>query len=141
MTALAIITGTLHRTPEARTSKAGRPFAMATIRVKDGDGAQYWKIFAFSESAQAELMRLREGDALSAQGTMKAELYRPEGGEPRLSLSLTADQVLALRPEKRKPKRAAPTESPRCPKAAPDATHLDRYGGDGADHFGDENPF
>ena len=96
MTAIALVTGTLFRPPEQRTSKAGKPFVTATIRVKDGDGAQWWKVLAFSESIQAELMRLADGDAISAQGAFKAELYDKDG-EKRLSLSIVANKVLALR--------------------------------------------
>jgi PAS domain S-box-containing protein len=51
--------------PEQRTSKAGKPFVMATICGKDGDSSQWWKVLAFSETAQAELMRLTDG-AMSA---------------------------------------------------------------------------
>jgi hypothetical protein len=65
-----------------RPQKAGKPFVTATIRVKDGDpstgsgqASQLWKVFAFSENAQAELMRLADGDSISMQGTFKAELY------------------------------------------------------------------
>jgi hypothetical protein len=107
----ALVTGSLFRAPEQRTSKAGRPFVTATIKAKDGDALQFWRLTVFSQSAQDELMRLGEGDALSAQGAMKAELYRPEGGEPKLSLSMVADHVLAVRqpPKERKPKEPAPT--------------------------------
>jgi hypothetical protein len=38
--------------PGQRTSKAGKPFVTATIRVKDGDENQWWKVLAFSESIQ-----------------------------------------------------------------------------------------
>jgi single-stranded DNA-binding protein len=95
MTAHVIVTGTLFRPPEQRTSKAGKPFVTATIRVKDGDDAQWWKVLAFSENIQAELMRLADGDAKSVQGAFKAELYEKDG-EKRLSLSIIADNVLAL---------------------------------------------
>ena len=54
----ALVTGVLFRAPEQRTSKAGKPFVTATIRAKDGEASQWWKVAAFSESAQAELMRL-----------------------------------------------------------------------------------
>jgi hypothetical protein len=93
----ALVSGILFKPPEQRTSKAGRPFAVATLRVKDGEALQWWRVAAFSEPAQAELMRLGDGDACSAQGAFKAELYQPEGGEPKVSLSIVADQVLALR--------------------------------------------
>jgi hypothetical protein len=84
---LALVTGTLFKAPEQRTSKAGKPFVAATIRAKDGEVSQWWRMIAFSESAQAELMRLGDGDACSVQGSFKAELYRPDGGEAKLSLS------------------------------------------------------
>jgi hypothetical protein len=58
MTAHVLISGTLFRKPEQRTSKAGKPFVTATIRAKDGDASQWWKVLAFPESVQAELMRL-----------------------------------------------------------------------------------
>jgi single-stranded DNA-binding protein len=104
MTAFAVVTGSLFKTPEKRTSKAGKPFVTATIRAKDGDASQWWRVTAFSEGVQTELMRLADGDAVSVQGSFKAELYQPDGGEPKVSLSIIADRVLALRqpPKERK---------------------------------------
>jgi single-stranded DNA-binding protein len=113
MTALALITGVLFRAPEQRTSKAGKPFVTATLRVKDGEASQWWRVTAFSESAQAELMRLEEGDALSVQGSFRAELYQPEGGEARVSLSIVADRVLALAQPPRERKAKAPAQDER----------------------------
>jgi single-stranded DNA-binding protein len=101
---LALVTGALFRAPEQRTSKAGKPFVTATIRAKDGEASQWWRVTAFSETAQADLMRLEEGDSVSVQGAFKDELYQPEGSEPKVSLSIIADRVLALRqpPKERK---------------------------------------
>jgi single-stranded DNA-binding protein len=96
MTAYALVTGTLFRSPEQRTSKAGKPYVTATIKAKDGDAFQFWRMTAFSDSAQAELMRLTDGDAVSVQGALKAEIYEKAGGETRLSLSVIAEHVLAL---------------------------------------------
>jgi single-stranded DNA-binding protein len=90
MTAFAIVTGSLFKAPEQRTSKTGRPYVTATIRTKDGEASQWWRVTVFSESAQAELMRLGEGDACSVQGSFKAELYPPEGTPPKVSLSIIA---------------------------------------------------
>ena len=100
MTAFALVTGPLFRAPEQRVSKAGKPYVTATIRAKDGDSSQFWRVTAFSESAQAELMRLGDGDSCCVQGAFKAELYQPEGGDPKVSLSIIADYVLALRQPK-----------------------------------------
>ncbi len=59
---------------------------------------------AFSDPAQAELMRLGEGDGVSVQGALKVETYERDG-ETKLSLSLVADHVLPLRqpPKPREP--------------------------------------
>jgi single-stranded DNA-binding protein len=108
MTTFAIVTGSLFKAPEQRASKTGRPYVTATIRAKDGEASQWWRVMAFSESAQVELMRLGEGDACTVQGAFKAELYPPEGAPPKVSLSIVADHVLALRqpPRERKAKTA-----------------------------------
>jgi len=108
MTAHVLISGTLFREPEQCTSKAGKPFVTATIRAKDGDASQWWKVLAFSESVQAELMRLTDGDALSVQGALTAKTYEKDG-QTKLSLSVVADHVLALRqPSKSSRQRQEP---------------------------------
>jgi hypothetical protein len=76
--------------------EGGQAFVTATLKAKDGEESQWWKVLAFSESVQAELMRLADGDPISVQGAFKAELYDKDG-ERRLSLSIIADNVLALR--------------------------------------------
>ncbi len=123
MTTLALVVGTLFRAPEQKTSKAGRPFVTATIRTRDGDASTFWRVTAFSESAQAEVMRLGDGDGVSIQGPMRAELYRPGNGEPRVSLSIVADAVLALRQPERPAKDPGPRREAfkaRCGRADPD---------------------
>jgi hypothetical protein len=47
-------------------------------------------------------MRLDLGDALSVQGTLKAEVYVKDG-DTKLSLSIVADHVLALRHPQKPP--------------------------------------
>jgi Single-strand binding protein family len=93
----ALVTGALFKAPESRTSKGGKPFVTATIKIKADDGFQFARLVAFSETAQTELLRLHEGESLTIQGSLKAEICRPEGGEPKLSLTVFADHVLALR--------------------------------------------
>ena len=102
MTAHVLVCGQLFHGPEQRTSKAGKPFVIATIRAKDGEAAQWWKVLAFAETVRAELMRLTYGDALSVQGALQAETYEKDS-TTRLSLSVVADQVLALRQPRRRP--------------------------------------
>ncbi len=148
MTVSALIHGTLAKPPESRTSRQGNPFAMATMRVASGNESQYWRIFVFSESAQAELMRLGEGDALACQGVPKFEIYTPDGGAARVSLSLTTDSILPLRQpprERKKKEQAAETTAAfpldRNPPRQRDRSDMNRHGDAGEDVFGDKIPF
>ena len=64
MSARVLIHGSLFRSPEQRTGKtSGKSFVAATIKVRGGEAAQFWKVLAFSPEAQRELMRLDDGDA------------------------------------------------------------------------------
>ena len=110
MTAYTLVSGVLFRDPEQRMSKAGKPFVTATMRVKDGDATSWWKLLCFSEPTRAELLRLNDGEAISAQGRLTAETYTKDG-QTRLALGVIADHVLALRqPPKARQPRAKPPE-------------------------------
>jgi single-stranded DNA-binding protein len=116
MTAHALIIGTLFRAPEQRTAKSGKPFVAATSKVKDGEATQWWKVLAFSETAQAELMRLAADNTISVQGPLRVETYQSEGGEMKLSLSVIANSILALRQPAKKEKQP---QDDKASKAAP----------------------
>jgi len=109
MTAFALVSGALFRAPELKTAKTGKPYVTATIKVAADNAADFWSVLAFSESAQAELLRLSEGDKLSAQGSFKVEPYTARDGQTRINRTLFPDIVLALRqpPRERKPSNAA----------------------------------
>jgi single-stranded DNA-binding protein len=110
---LALVTGTLFRTAESRVSKNGKPSVASTIRVRDGEGSQFVRIAAFSESAQAELLRLADGDCLSVQGPLTVGTYTAADGSTKVSFSLVANCVLPLRqpPKERKPAAAPDTRT------------------------------
>jgi single-stranded DNA-binding protein len=103
MSAFAIVTGSLFRAPEQKTSKSGKTFVTATIVSKDGGESTFINLVAFSDSAKDAILALGEGDALSAQGKASLSVYE-KNGEHRPSLSIVADHVLALRqpPKERK---------------------------------------
>jgi hypothetical protein len=68
MTAHALITDTLFRPPESRTSKNGKPFVTATIRVKDGEAAQWWRVTAATRTARRCAEELRGAFAILDPG-------------------------------------------------------------------------
>jgi single-stranded DNA-binding protein len=119
MTARVRVSGILVRAPESRALKAGRSIATATtatLKAKDGDYARFWRIAAFNEAAQAELLRLSDGDAVAVGGSLKAELY-DRNGETELSFGVIAEHVLPLR----QPGKKRKTEGRATPQRA-DAT-------------------
>jgi single-stranded DNA-binding protein len=138
MTAYALITGTLFRQAEEKTSsKTGRVFVSATLKVGGESGdAEFWQVTAFSQSVQSELLRLGAGDALSLQGKLKVELWQRDGGEVKISRSIFADQILALKapPRERRAKAAASTP-------LLDQTPAKETGAGGPAFFDDDIPF
>lgn len=106
----ALITGSICRAPEQRTSKTGRPFVTLSLMVGTEGATDYWTVMTFSESLQAELLQLGIGDALSAQGSAKIELFRRDDGEVRISRTLFASGILPLRspPRARERKQKKP---------------------------------
>lgn len=111
MTAFVLITGTLLRTAEQKTSQAGKRYVTATIKAAavDASNSEFWSVLAFSDTAQAELLRLGAGEKLSAQGSLKLTTFE-SNGETRISRTVFVDSILALRapPKEKKPKPGTP---------------------------------
>ncbi len=136
MTAHALVTGTLFRAPESRTSKNGKNFVSATIKAREGEGFRFWRLIVFSESAAAELVGLGEGDAVSAAGALKIETYEKDG-VAKIVTTIIADKILALTPKRRERQKPENNRSP----APADRRDLNAHAGSGADYFHDEMPF
>jgi single-stranded DNA-binding protein len=111
MTVAVLISGSLFRNPEIKTSQSGKRYATASIRTASADNAtaaDFWNLLIFSTSVQEDLMRLSEGDKLSVQGSLRLEVYNG-----KISRTVFVDHILPLRapPKERKPKvtKTAPT--------------------------------
>jgi hypothetical protein len=105
MNAVALVKVVLIRKPEQRSKSAGGSYTLARGREGIGDGARFWTLFAFSETARAEIDRLDAGDAVAVQGSFDASLWEGRG-KPEISLKINVDRAIALRPpaRARKPK-------------------------------------
>jgi single-stranded DNA-binding protein len=132
MSEFALITGAVFRAPEPKIALSGKPYASATVKVAADGEAIFWRVFAFSETAQAELMRLGDGDKIAAQGSIKLEVYTNKDGERRLSRTIFADHVLALR----QPPRERKAKEKQKSVGGPDGTAEG-----GGREFDDEIPF
>jgi single-stranded DNA-binding protein len=90
-----LLTGVLHKNAVSRISQNGNEYVTCTVRVEQ-DGQTVWgNVICFDAPAQAELLRLNAGDALSLQGKAMPKVYMKDE-EARPSLQVTATAVLAL---------------------------------------------
>jgi single-stranded DNA-binding protein len=115
MTVAVLISGSIFREPQQRTSQSGKRYVVTTIKVAAADNttSDFWNVLAFGDTAGAELMRLAVGERVAIQGGLKLELYTAAvDGTKKISRTVFVDHVLALRapPKERKPK-AAPAAS------------------------------
>jgi hypothetical protein len=105
MTSRVLIDAVLDKPPVRLTSKAGKLYLRASARDGKGPDAKWWTIFAFSETAIEALAALTVGEAFAASGPFEANIWAPEGREPRINLSMSADAILSARkPKPTKPK-------------------------------------
>jgi hypothetical protein len=133
MTAHILISGTLWKAPERKTSSRGNEYASASVREVSGTESRWWKITAFNDAALA-LLALDAGDAVAVQGSFSASAYSKDG-EPRVGLSVLADTVTPLKPRKRpRPDKqiGRRADAPPAEEHA-DPRRLDRHAGHGSD--------
>jgi single-stranded DNA-binding protein len=98
----ALISGKLYGMAEQRTSRSGNSFATAKVRCPSGDEAIFVSVIAFSESVQAALLALDDGEAVSLAGTLTAKAWNDREGNARAGADLIANAVLTVHHAKRK---------------------------------------
>ena len=127
----AIVSGKVYGKPTQRSSKTGAAFTVAKLRVAtSASESLFVNVIAFSESAQAALLALDDGDAAALAGTLTPKVWTDREGNTRPALDLVAAQVLTAYglSKKRAAVRAAGEPAPdRSPAPA----------GPGGDHDGD----
>lgn len=94
-----LIAGSLHEAVSVKMSKSGNPYAIGKMK-EDVTPISWVSVSAFGTLAET-LAGMRKGDSLSVSGTLTADIYTPPGKEPRVNLSITADNILPLKPLKK----------------------------------------
>jgi hypothetical protein len=142
MTSRVLIDAVLDKPSIRLTSKAGKPYLRASARDGKGPDAKWWTVFVFSETAIEALEALNVGEAFAASGPFEANIWAPEGREPRVNLSMNADAILSARKPKSHEKsantdgRSVAAKSWAAPARAEVGTPLAEKGA-----FDDEIPF
>lgn len=139
MTAHVLISGVIFRPAERKTSKNGKPFTVATLKVAGQAESHFWSVVCFEQAVSDELCRLEAGDAIAIQGPLSVETYE-HAGATRINRKIVAQAVLSLRQPGALKAKTDKTAEPTA-RRAPDRSRLDRHAGDGADYFGDAIPF
>lgn len=105
----ALIAGSLFADPRQRTSKTGKPFAIARLSVPQGEeGRIYCSVIAFDDSAVKRLLQLKAGASVAIAGVLKVGTWTAKDGKVKPSLDMVADEVAATTPRPKKPKEDSP---------------------------------
>jgi single-stranded DNA-binding protein len=108
MSVAILISGSIFKEPQERTSSSGRKYVTTTLKAAAADNStsDFWSVLAFSTTAADELMRLAVGERVTIQGGLKLELYTANDGATKISRTIFCDHAMALRqpPKERKPK-------------------------------------
>jgi len=93
MTIDVLLSGKLFKEPEQRPSSKGT-FVRAKMKAHDGEGDVWVSLVAFSKTAQAALMALGDGDALSVAGSAKITAYTDRDGKAKSGMDVIVHSVL-----------------------------------------------
>lgn len=92
----ALIQGKLYGQPTQRTTKAGKPFAVAKLRVATTEGeSTFVSVVAFDDVPVAALLALKEGDSVAVTGPLKVGTWQDKDGNHRPALDVVAQQVMS----------------------------------------------
>jgi single-stranded DNA-binding protein len=123
MTVAVLISGSIFKPPQQRTSQSGKQYVVATIKTTAAaDGSSdFWSALAFGTTAGEELLRLTVGERLAIQGSMKLDLYAAADGAKKISRTVFVDHVLPLRAaaKERKPAKEEPQGQSGAAPASP----------------------
>lgn len=104
----ALITGTLARDPQARTTAKGGTMATSSLAVQASSDSKpaYLGLLCFNDLAET-LLQCVKGDAVSVRGRLELNRWTNAEGQAKEQWQLVADSLLAG-PEKPTRARTAP---------------------------------
>jgi single-strand DNA-binding protein len=97
--------GALGRDAEAKTSKAGKPYLRAGVRVGDGEAAQWVNVTAFDEKAIAAADKFVKGARVYVEGRLTLDEWTAQDGTKRTSFSCLSWHCRLAEIGRNKPKR------------------------------------
>jgi len=117
----ALTTGELIADPQERTTRTGKPFWTATLRVPAGTDSILVGLAVFSASAGARLVQMRKGAKIAAAGTLEPATWTGKDGQERTGWRLTAGEILSVhQARKRRETETSPRDGDRAGRTPPD---------------------
>jgi single-stranded DNA-binding protein len=109
-----LVSGKVYGRPEQWVgNNSGKPFVTAKVRAATAGGETLFvNVLAFDATAQAALLALSEGDAVSLAGTLTPKVWMDREGQARPALDMIVNQVLTVYQVKRKRETVGGAEQP-----------------------------
>jgi single-stranded DNA-binding protein len=109
-----LVSGKVYGRPEQRVgNNSGKPFVTAKVRAATAGGETLFvNVLAFDATAQAALLALSDGDAVSLAGTLTPKVWMDREGQARPALDMIISQVLTVYQVKRKRDAVGGAEQP-----------------------------
>jgi single-strand DNA-binding protein len=122
--------GNLGRDPEMRYTPSGRAVTQFTVAVNQSTKNQqtgewteetdWFRVSVWGDRAERAAEQLRKGNRVFVEGRFKSREYESSDGTKRVSLDVTADNVISLeRRERTDDEGGAATGAPARPAARP----------------------
>ena len=111
--------GSLARDAEIKTSKNGKTYIRANIRVENGETAQFINVMVFDPEAIAAADRMLKGAKVYVEGRLSLDEWTGQDGQKRTGLSCMSFHCRLSAIGRNKPKRERATESPAPGGAVP----------------------
>jgi single-stranded DNA-binding protein len=109
-----LVSGKVYGRPEQRVgNNSGKPFVTAKVRAATAGGETLFvNVLAFDATAQAALLALSDGDAVSLAGTLTPKVWTDREGQARPAMDMIASGVLTAYQVKRKRDAVGGAEQP-----------------------------
>ncbi|MGF6728012.1 single-stranded DNA-binding protein [Paraburkholderia youngii] len=94
---VGLVPGTVFAVPETRTSKNGKSYVSALLRVIGEKESPFVRVRAFDADVRGQLLALESGDEVCVSGPLELSVWNPDDGrEPRVNVSMIARKLLSL---------------------------------------------
>lgn len=93
----ALINGKLHKQPESKTGKSGKPYVTALVRTAQQDGSiVFARVTAFDAEVCSKLAALAAGDTVALSGAVTLTAYTDKDSQAKPGMDMIAHALLTV---------------------------------------------